>query len=236
MTMTTANERSTSLRAIRARQTPHANASSTAYWVIREAIRTGIYQPGERLIELDLAADLEMSRTPVREALRRLASEQLLASSNGRGYEIPTTTLEDLIDVYELRGALEGLAAKRAAQRMSTMEFDALQSTVERMQTALDTNDPATLSAATNQFHRLIRDRSRNDRLGQTLALLVDSLVGTSVYEMAPERAKVAIAEHQQICDAITARDVTEAERLMRVHIENALRAQIKAQHLQGDG
>ena len=226
-------ERRASLMELRERRAHQGAAAEIAYWTIRDAIRLGVIRPGERLVEVELAAALDMSRTPVREALRRLEAERLVENVPRRGLVVPTITIDDLIEIYEIRGVLEGLAARRAAQRMGPAEIDALRETVERMERALAANDLAALGEASTQFHRLVRSGSRHARLPELISLLFDSHRSVGLHEFSPaERAVAAVQEHRAIYEAIAARDEEAAERLAREHSQNALRAQIIAHHL----
>ncbi len=220
------------LAALREKHARRGGTADAAYWAIRDAIRTGVIGPGERLVELDLAAALAMSRTPVREALRRLEVERLVENAPRRGFSVPTVTLDDLIEIFEIREVLEGLAARRAALRMGPAEIDALRATVERMDHAAATDDLTTLSQASIQFHRLLRSGSRHARLPSLIALLGDAYASLGAHELAPERVGAAIAEHRAILDALAGRNPDAAERVTREHARNALRAQILAHHL----
>lgn len=220
------------LRALRAQHARHGSTSAVAYWTIRDAIRTGLIRAGERLVELDLAAALEMSRTPVREALRQLEVERLVEVAPRRGFVVPTITIDDLVEIFEIREVLEGLAARRAAQRMGPAELGALRETVDRMDRARDADDLTGLAEASSQFHRLLRSGSKHGRLPQLLALLFDAHRSIWLHELAPERVDGAIAEHRAIYDAIAAHDGTRAEELAREHSRSALRAQLLAHHL----
>ncbi len=223
------------LAALRAKHDHRGGAADVAYWTIRDAIRTGVIGPGERLVELDLAAALEMSRTPVREALRRLDVERLVEHAPRRGYLVPTVTLEELVEIFEIRGVLEGLAARRAAQRMAPAEIDALRTTVERMEQARDADDLTGLAEASVTFHRLLRSGSRHARLPTLIGVLGDSHPSFGAHELAPERVSPAVAEHRAIFAAIAARDADAAETLTREHARHALSAQILAHHLAGN-
>lgn len=220
------------LAALRVKHGRRGGSAETAYWTIRDAIRTGVIDPGERLIELDLAAALEMSRTPVREALRRLEVERLVENAPRRGFSVPTMTLDDLVEVFEIREVLEGLAARRAANRMGPAEVDALRATVERMERAAEADDLTALSEASTAFHRLLRSGSRHGRLPALIDLLGDAYRSLGAHELAPERVGAAVAEHRAILAAIAARDGDSAERVTREHARHALRAQILAHHL----
>lgn len=226
------NGRHDEWRELRALHARHGSTAAIAYWTIRDAIRKGVIRAGDRLIELDLAAALEMSRTPVREALRRLEAERLVEIAPRRGYIVPTITLDELVDIFEIREVLEGLAARRAAQRMGPAELEALRDTVERRERAYDENDLPALRESTVQFHRLLRAGAKNGRLPELLALLFDANRSLGLHEMAPKRVEAAIAEHRAIAEAIIARDAERAEQLTREHARNALRAQILAHHL----
>lgn len=224
--------RGDALAALRARHDHRGNAADVAYWTVRDAIRTGVIRPGERLIEVDLAAALEMSRTPVREALRRLDVERLVEHAPRRGYLVPTITLDELVEIFEIREVLEGLAARRAALRMGAAEVDALRATVERMEQALDADDLTHLAEASVRFHRLLRSGSRHARLPTLIGVLGDSHPSFGAHELAPERAAAAVAEHRAIVEAIAARDPDAAETLTRQHAQHALGAQILAHQL----
>src|SRR5919106_5124985 len=158
------DDRVSSLRELRERHTRHGAVADIAYWTIRDAIRSGVIQPGDRLIELDLAAALDMSRTPVRDALRQLEAERLVEKAPSRGFVVPTMTIDDIVEIYEIREVLEGLAARRAAMRMGEAEIAALGETVERAERARDAGDLTVLWQASNQFHGLLRSGNRNAR------------------------------------------------------------------------
>ncbi|MDI3341534.1 MAG: GntR family transcriptional regulator [Sphaerobacter sp.] len=224
------------LVALRERHARRGAATEIAYWTIRDALRTGLLRPGDRLIEVDLAAALDMSRTPVREALRRLEAERLVENVPRRGLVVPAITLDDLVDIYEIRGALEGLAARRAAQRMRGAELEALREAVERMERALASDDLELVSEMSRQFHRLLRGGSPHGRLPALISLLFDSHGSLGLHEFnAPGRLAAAVAEHRAIYEAIAARDEARAERLAREHSDHALQAQIIAHHLAND-
>lgn len=233
------DEHALRLRGLGELRTKHARHGATAdiaYWTIRDAIRSGLIQPGERLIELDLAAALDMSRTPVRDALRQLEAERLVQKAPSRGFVVPTITTDDLVEIYEIREVLEGLAARRAAMRMGEAEIAALRETVERTERARDAGDITALWQESNAFHRLLRGGNKNGRLYRLLALMLDSHRSLRLHEFAPERVDPAVAEHRAIYEAIADRDGAMAEQLAREHSRHALRSQLLAQHLIDDG
>lgn len=211
-------------------------ASEIAYTVIREAIRRGMIRPGARLIEVELGEALAMSRTPVHEALRRLEAEHFVERAPRGGLVVPTITLDDLIEIFEIREMLEGLAARRAAERMSQAETNAMRETVERMERALAADDFERVSESSNHYHRILRSGAKYTRLPQLLSWLLDSHRTISAHEFGtPERTATAVAEHRAIYEAIADRDPQRAEMLAREHSRNALTAQILAHHLDPD-
>ncbi len=233
------DERSRRLRELAELRLKHARHGATAdiaYWTIRDAIRSGVIQPGDRLIELDLAGALDMSRTPVRDALRQLEAERLVEKAPSRGFVVPTITTDDLVEIYEIREVLEGLAARRAAMRLGEAEIAAMRETVERTELARDAGDFPVLWQGSNAFHRLLRGGNKNGRLPHLLALMLDSHRSLRLHEFAPERVDAAVAEHRAIYEAIATRDADLAEQLARDHSRHALRSQLLAQHLIDDG
>jgi len=224
------------LRELRLKHARHGATADIAYWSIRDAIRSGVIQPGDRLIELDLAGALDMSRTPVRDALRQLEVERLVEKAPSRGFVVPTITTDDLVEIYEIREVLDGLAARRAAMRMGEAEIAALRETIERTERARDAGDFAVLWQGSNAFHRLLRGGNKNGRLSHLLALLLDAHRSLRLHEFAPERVDGAVAEHRAIYEAIATRDGDLAEQLAREHSRHALRSQLLAQHLIDDG
>lgn len=224
------------IQELRAKHSRHGATADIAYWTIRDAIRSGVIQTGDRLIELELAAALDMSRTPVRDALRRLESERLVEKAPSRGFVVPTLTIDDIVEIYEIREVLEGLAARRAAMRMGPAEVEALGETVERAERARDASDLVVLWEASNAFHRLLRGGNKSARLPRLLALMLDAHRSLRLHEFAPERVDTAVAEHRAIYEAIASRDADLAENLAREHSRHALRAQLRAHQLAGDG
>lgn len=221
------------MQGLRERHVQLGAALDIAYWTIRDAIRSGLIGPGERLLEVELAGALEMSRTPVREALRRLEIERLVENSPRRGLAVPTMSLSDLSEIFDIREVLEGLAARRAAQRISPTELAALRDTIERMEQALAAGDVQRLSDTSELFHQLLLAGSKLTRLPDFIGLLVDlHQASLRLYEFAPDRTADAVREHRGIYEAIAAGDADHAEALAREHARNAARAQVMARHL----
>jgi DNA-binding GntR family transcriptional regulator len=191
------------------------------YQRLRQGIRSGEFRPGDRMREADLATRLNVSRTPIREAIRRLASEGLLEVASSRGVMITQLDKQQVRELYALREALEGTAARFAAQHASTNEIAEMRELLEMPGNMGGSPD---LVAKFNRiFHRTIHHAAHNRYLAQALEQLSDSLAllpGTT-FE-APGRAEAAHTEHLGILAAVEKRDPEEAERLARDHIKIA--------------
>jgi DNA-binding GntR family transcriptional regulator len=203
------------------------------YATIREAIRSRLINPGTHLTELDLAAALHTSRTPVREALQRLENEYLLVKSPHRGFVIPTLHLNDIVEMFEIREVLLGLAARCAAQRANPSEIAMMEETLERMERAKDAGDSGGLSQSSAQFHRAIEQAAKNRRLQKLIRLNSGAM---PLYEFAdPDRFAPSVAEHRGLFNAIAAHDADLSERLAQEHSRNALHALSRSNHINKD-
>ena len=194
---------------------------------IREAIHNGDYDPGERLTETELAERLGVSRTPVREALRRLESDGLLVFEPWRGVVVAELDRQQVGELYAMREVLEGTAARLAAKHISEAEMGLLESLLAKE--AKQLKKPAELAGTNRQLHHAIYASALNRYLMQTLSTLRNSLAllrGTTF--SVPGRARVAHREHKAIVTAILARDGVSAEDAARAHIRGAERARIK--------
>lgn len=197
--------------------------SQRAYLAVKEAILNGDLPPGSRLVELALADDLGMSRTPVREALNRLLAEELAVVDPMRGMIVKPFDAREVEDFYTLREVLDGLAAKLAAQRISQDQLIRLGALVERMELATEKGDEKALVHANVLFHETIFDASANQRLlslGRTLSDFVRRL--SSVAFSDPDRDREVAREHRAILDALESRDPERAERCAREHMAHA--------------
>jgi len=212
-------------------QVQHRTAADAIYWTLRDAIRKGMIAPGSRLIEEEIASELEISRTPVREAFRRLQSEQLLEKATKRGLVVPILTLDDLIEIFEIEELIFGLIARKAAQYMSETELELLKECVTKEEKALDAGNLEEASDAAADFHALIAHGSKNERLRMIYSQF-DPSPRLQLFEFAPDRVGNALAEHWDLYRAIAAHDVDQAEKIAEEHSRNAMRAQIKAQKI----
>ncbi len=197
-----------------------------AYTLILEAIDVGIYRPGDRLVESDLAERFGVSRTPIREALQRLETQSLLAR-DGRSLIVASLDHNQMSELYAVRSELEGLAARLAARHATPEEVRVLNEMV-----AADTgliNDPNALARANRRFHRMIHLASHNRYLVQQLDLVHRSMALMATTSLAVEgRGEVALEEHAAIVRAIEARDEDGAYNALKVHISQAFETRLK--------
>jgi DNA-binding GntR family transcriptional regulator len=191
------------------------------------AIRDGQFQPGSRIREAEVALQLGVSRTPVREAFRRLQADGLLVLTPWRGAQVAELNQTQVIELYAMRRVLEGTAAALAAEHATPEEIDHLFKLLEKDKTAEDKSDRH--AQINRQFHQTLYGAAHNRYLLKALNALTDSLalLKSTTYEV-PGRALVARDEHVLIANAIKKRDSAAAEKTTRAHIETAERARIK--------
>ena len=197
-----------------------------AYTLILEAIDQGLYRPGDRLVESELAERFGVSRTPIREALQRLETQSMLAR-DGRSMIVASLDHNQLAELYVVRAELEALAAKLAAQHAAEEEVHVLRQMVEADRTHV--GDPLALSRANRRFHRLIHLASHNRYLVQQLDLVHRTMALMASTSLAAEgRGETALAEHDAIVRAIEARDTDGAQAALRAHISKAFETRLK--------
>ena len=199
-----------------------------AHELLQQDILRGDFPPGQALVELTLAARYNVSRTPVREALRRLLAEGLV-EQYARGYRVIKHEPEDILAIYEVRIALEEAAARAAATRHTPLDIAKIQRSHQSM-VAAKQRGTAELSDATHDFHRAIWAASHNSVLVDMLESLQRRIRAFSSSTLDyPGRPKSAIAEHSALTDAITAGDAARAGQLAAEHMTRArdIRVQI---------
>lgn len=197
-----------------------------AYETLLEAIGSGELQAGTRLREVELADRFRISRTPVREALRRLETQGLVTHEPRRGAVVASLDYGQTVELYHMREVLEGTAAQLAATHATPTEVEVLREMVARDRTLL--GRPEELAATNRQFHRQLRLSARNRFLNgmlENMRLSLALLRGTTL--AAPRRDAEAVEEHATIVEAIARRDPAAAEAAARAHIRNAFRARI---------
>lgn len=203
-----------------------------AYQELLEAIRNGRLQPGARIVENELAQQLGISRTPVREAIRRLESEGLICSTPHKGMTVAQLDYQAVIELYQMREVLEGVAASLAAKHAAEPEIYNLR---EILAAETRSQDPQSHARHNQRFHNALYHAAHNRYLLKSLNSLRDamSLLGATTYRL-EHRSESACAEHQRILDAIEQGDSLAAEQAAREHIVSAQRARIRLMHEDG--
>ncbi len=197
---------------------------------IREAIITGHLRPGERLMEVQLAEEMGVSRTPVREAMRKLELEGFLVMMPRKGAYVSGISLKDIIDVFEIRAALDSLAAGLAAERITEEELEQLERSLLLVVESADQNDLDGIVGTDTDFHDIIYKASRNERLIQIINNLREQIQRFRTTSLAfPGRMHIAVDEHRKIVEAIAERNVALAQALAQEHIENAENIMLEA-------
>ncbi|MEZ5726437.1 MAG: GntR family transcriptional regulator [Paracoccaceae bacterium] len=197
-----------------------------AYTLIVEAIDNGIYKPGNRLVESELADRFGVSRTPVREALQRLETQSMV-KRDGRSLIVATLDHNQLAELYTVRTELEALAARLAARHATPEELRVLQSMVD--EDLRHMGDAEALARANRRFHHQIHLASHNRYLVQQLDIVHRNMALMARSSLAVEgRPKVALAEHQAIVDGLKSGDGAAAEAALRAHISKAFETRLR--------
>lgn len=201
-----------------------ARLSTSAYEELRAQILTGQYANGEHLAEEEIAESLGVSRTPVREALRRLAAEGLVEVTPNRGANVAQWTPDELREIFTLRAMLEAYAVERATERATAEDLAALDVICERMEAVVarpKTNKSyATIAQINREFHSALArlaDSARLDSLIESLTIV--PVVLQTFRKYSPEALVRSSRHHREILDAMRARDAAWAGSVMRAHI-----------------
>jgi DNA-binding GntR family transcriptional regulator len=201
--------------------------SEKAYQALRRALQEGVLEPNTHLTEVDLAAWLQMSRTPVREAMRRLESEGVLRNEPFRGATVVTLDEKDVRELFAVRELLEVAAAGWCAVQAGDAEIATLRAIVEAEAAQMD--DPRALFDLNRQLHQEICNGAHNAFLSKALAAVQSSftLLGKSNL-LDKERARASHREHLALLAAIGNRDRAGAESAARAHVQTSLRQRLK--------
>lgn len=189
---------------------------------LEAGIYNGTYAPGATLTELRLSKDLGVSRTPVREALRRLSQEHLIQET-GKGSLVLGLSPRDVSDIYDIRLGTEGLAARWAARRITPEQLKSLREVTALQSFYLSRGDTEKLKSTDTEFHTLIYAACGSPVLQDILTGLHRKIQIFRQRSLSQEsRAAAALREHQAIFQALAAGDADEAERLTVLHIRHA--------------
>ncbi len=193
---------------------------------LRTGIKEGRYTPGQRLIEVDLTRELNVSRGPVREAMHRLAGEGLVVIEPHRGVVVRLLTRKDVSGLYEVREVIEGLAARLAAKHIDQADnAKRLRAAIKQMRDVFDSGDAAKYMESNERLHGLIFELSGNDtliKMVQQLRLPVFRLQFSRMMRSSGEARNDSVEDHEKVVQAILAGNPQKAERAMRKHVRHA--------------
>lgn len=207
-------------------------SSERVHQALKHRILAGMLEPGTRLVELQLATEFNVSRTPVREALKRLTAEGLIRVDPVRGIVVSDVDARELEEIFVIREVLDGLAARLAAGRVSSTDLTKLHLLMDMMREAVKTGQWDGMVQANIKFHDVLHEAAGNERLRHLTRNLLDFVRRFSKEAFASqERAAEVLAEHEEIIGALEQRDPDLAEQVARRHVESA-RAYLAGRYL----
>lgn len=193
---------------------------------LRQAILRGELKPGERLMEIKLANKLGVSRTPIREAIRKLELEGLVIMIPRKGAEVADITEKSLTDVLEVRRALEELSAQLACDRITEEEVAELIRSAGAFKDTLKSEDITEIAEADVRFHDVIYEATKNQKLIQLLNNLHEQMYRYRIeYLKNPEVYQKLLKEHEEIIEHISSREKEKATQVVCRHIDNQVEA-----------
>ncbi len=188
---------------------------------LRKAILRGELAPGERLMEIQLAERLGVSRTPIREAIRKLELEGLVLMIPRKGAEVAKISEKNLRDVLEVRRSIEELAIELACQRMGEEDIRKLEEAQKAFAKAIASGDAMEIAESDEYYHSVIYEGTDNPRLVQLLSSLREQMYRYRLEYIKDADLQILLVEHEEILKAIRQRHVAEAKETMRAHIDN---------------
>jgi DNA-binding GntR family transcriptional regulator len=196
-----------------------STAEEEAYTYLQQALRLGRYKPGHRLIPEEIAAEIGMSRMPVREAFRRLSADGLVTLRPNRGCVVAGLTLDELNETFEIRSVLEGLAVRIVMPRLTLESFEDLDRLLLRMERAGETGSSDWVLRH-QEFHAYLYGMSERPKLIRQIAALHVAIEPyMRIWFDYIDKPLSAREEHQNLIDALKSGDGVEAERVMQEHI-----------------
>lgn len=208
-------------------ETSEQGHGRSVYRRVLAQIRSGELRPGDRLTELDLARRLQLSRTPVREAIRQLEADGLVTHVPRVGATVRTLDYSEVMELYEMRTVLEATAARMATRAASDIEISELEEINADLAAAI--GDAQHAYELNRLFHETLAKAAKNRFLIKSMEALQKALLILGTSTLADEsRAKAAVSEHQAVLDAMRARQGETAEACMRTHLEASQRARLR--------
>jgi len=199
---------------------------------LRSAILNGYFEPGERLVESQIADEMGVSRTPVREAIRRLEIEKLVINLPRKGVMVAPVNESQIKEIFNIRGALEGLAVKLAIDNIDLKTIRQMEIILLEMAEAIKKAELLKIVECNTRFHDCIINASGSPKLSEMLQNIHDQIQRFRHKSLSLEgRPVIALSEHQDILEAVKERDKNKAEQLIKNHIENAGKALLRKIH-----
>jgi len=193
------------------------------YEILRRKIFTSQYNIGKKLIENEIAKQMNVSRTPVREAFRKLEIEGLVEHKPRKGVFVKGLKRSDIIEIYSIRSVLEGLAAKNAAKNINDKELKKIKNIISKMKTAIKLDDSELFKRSCIEFNDVIRDASKMPRLHKMISQLKEYTQETREITLSDKkRRRKVVKEHEAIYKAIYNNDSEKAEVVTKEHLEKA--------------
>jgi len=203
---------------------PKGSLTFEALTLLRDEIIQGKMRPNERLIAADLADRLNTSRTPIREALQLLEAEQLVVAAK-RGYVVREHTKEEIVEIYEVRAALEGMAARLAAQKTGTSAYKEIEAIGAHRDSLISSNDRKLIVDLNDEFHAAIFAACGNSRLDRINRSNSQHFFNYRISELyTKEETKISIKGHALILKAIKNHDADQADSAAQEHVLEALK------------
>lgn len=201
-------------------KTHRGSLGAKAFLILRDKILNEEYKKGDKLNEVALATALEISRTPVREALKQLELEGLVQSIPNRGVFVIGFNSRDIDDMFEIRLALEGLAIQFAIDRMDEQHLEEIKQLYSQMELYTQLKDVQTIAKLNLQFHNAIYQSTQSKYFAKMLNDINYYVNVTSRHSiLKPQRLEGALAEHKAILDAIIEKDKSKAKKTIKRHI-----------------
>jgi len=203
---------------------PKGSLTFDALTLLRDEIIQGKIRPNERLIAVDLAERLEISRTPIREALQLLEAEDLVIAAK-RGYVVREHTRDEIVEIYEVRAALEGMAARLAAQKTGTSAYREIEAIGAHRDSLITSNDRKLIVDLNDEFHAAIFAACGNSRLDRINRSNSQHFFNYRISELyTKEETKISIKGHALILKAIKNHDADQADSAAQEHVLEALK------------
>ena len=199
--------------------------SKKVYRIIKSGIIDGSLEPGSKLLEAKIASKMGISRTPIREAMRELEAKGFVKMIPNQGIVVSSDSIEDIQKVMQIRGVLEGLAARLATPLITEEKIEVLETCNENMEKSVNKNNVLAFKKESNKFHSVILEVCGNDRLVKIRQNLADQILKfRNISLHVPGALESALKKHREITEALKQGDADKADELSKLHIANVLK------------